>query len=68
MWADQYDQLNVKPTYEFARVYAGSSTTVGGYGPALDNITIVETLANRRQCKNAGWQTMVDKYSTPFRN
>jgi choice-of-anchor C domain-containing protein len=45
-----------------------TSTTPGGYGPVIDNIVITETLATGAQCKNGGWQSMVDKYSTPFKN
>ena len=45
-----------------------TSTTAGGYGPALDNVVIVETLATGALCKNGGWQTMIDNTGASFRN
>ncbi len=44
------------------------STTPGGFGPAIDNIVITEVLPNGAQCKKDGWQVMVDKNGTPFKN
>ena len=38
-----------------------TSTTPGGYGPALDNIVITETLATGANCKKGGWESMIDK-------
>jgi len=45
-----------------------TSTTTGGYGPVLDNIVITETLATGANCKKGGWESMVDKNGTSFRN
>ena len=45
-----------------------TSTTAGAFGPALDNVRITETLATGADCKKGGWQTMVDRYGTAFRN
>jgi choice-of-anchor C domain-containing protein len=44
------------------------STTVGAFGPAIDNITMTETAATGAQCKDGGWQTMRDASGTLFKN
>jgi choice-of-anchor C domain-containing protein len=49
-------------------VLSFTSATPGGYGPALDNISVTETLLTGANCKNSGWKTMFDKTGTPFRN
>ena len=61
--------------YDFSAA-AGGATTVtflstapsGNCGPAIDNVTIFETLPTAEQCKKDGWRSMVDKYDTPFKN
>ena len=45
-----------------------TSTTAGGYGPAIDNVVITETLATGANCKNSGWKTMVDSVGNSFKN
>ena len=45
-----------------------TSTTGSGWGPALDDVKIVQTLATGANCKNSGWKTMVDSAGTSFRN
>jgi choice-of-anchor C domain-containing protein len=45
-----------------------TSTTASGWGPVIDNIVITETNANGPSCKNSGWKTMTDRFSTPFKN
>jgi hypothetical protein len=45
-----------------------TSITSGGYGPALDNISVTETLATGANCKKDGWKTMTDSAGTSFRN
>ena len=45
-----------------------ASTTPGVSGPAIDNISITQTLATGANCKNSGWKTMVDSAGTSFRN
>jgi Protein of unknown function (DUF642) len=45
-----------------------TSTTGSGWGPALDNVVITQTLATGTDCKKGGWQTMVDRTGTHFRN
>ena len=34
----------------------------------IDNVVITETLAPGANCKNGGWETMVDKTGTHFKN
>ena len=38
-----------------------TSTTGSGWGPAIDNVGITQTLATGADCKNNGWKAMVDK-------
>lgn len=45
-----------------------TSTTPGGYGPALDNVVITETRPAGAQCKGGGWMAMTDRFGTPFKN
>lgn len=49
-----------------------ASTTSGTCGPALDMVTISETVppapATADDCKKNGWQTMRDSAGTPFSN
>ncbi len=44
------------------------STTAGAFGPALDNVTISETVPTKADCKNGGWQTMIDNAANSFKN
>ena len=67
------DMKWVPKSYTFVATSASTtltftSTTSSGYGPAIDNVVITETLKTGADCKNGGWKTMVDKYSTPFKN
>jgi len=45
-----------------------TSTTGSGWGPAIDNIAITQTLATGANCKKGGWESMVDREGTHFRN
>ena len=45
-----------------------STTPNSNCGPALDNVTITETAASGAQCKKGGWETMSDRFGTPFKN
>jgi choice-of-anchor C domain-containing protein len=45
-----------------------TSTTAGAYGPALDNVTVVETAATGASCKKGGWMTMHDSLGNMFKN
>lgn len=45
-----------------------ASATAGACGPALDAITITETIATAATCKKGGWQTMFDSVGNKFKN
>ena len=45
-----------------------TSTTAAASAPRIDNVVITETLKTGADCKKGGWQAMVDKYGTSFRN
>jgi choice-of-anchor C domain-containing protein len=44
------------------------STTAGAFGPAIDNVTVTETAATKTDCKQGGWQTMLDTAGNQFKN
>ena len=44
------------------------STTPGFFGPALDNVAITETVPVLSDCKDGGWQTMIDNAGNSFKN
>ena len=48
--------------------FAADPANTSNQGIALDNVSIVETLATGAKCKNGGWQSMVDSYGVAFRN
>ena len=57
-WADKaysFKATGATTTLRFA------STTAGAFGPAIDFVTITETVADRRDCKNDGWKDMLDR-------
>jgi choice-of-anchor C domain-containing protein len=63
----------VAKTYSFKATGATTtltfdSTTGGAFGPALDDITMTETVATGAHCKNDGWKDMRDASGTPFKN
>lgn len=45
-----------------------ASDIVSPCGPALDNVTLTETVATGAQCKNGGWKTMYDENGVLFKN
>jgi choice-of-anchor C domain-containing protein len=45
-----------------------ASTTAGAFGPAIDNVTVAETAATKSDCKQGGWQTMLDTAGNQFKN
>jgi len=45
-----------------------ASTTLGAFGPAIDNVTVAETAATKSDCKQDGWQTMLDTAGNQFKN
>jgi len=44
------------------------STTAGAFGPAIDNIVVTEEVPTKDDCKNGGWQTMIDTSGNAFKN
>ena len=45
-----------------------TSTTPGGYGPALDNVVITQVLPGGALCKGGNWVNLVDSTGASFRN
>jgi len=65
MWADEaysFKATSATTTLSFA------STIAGAYGPAIDAVTITETVATGAQCKNDGWQNMFNSDGVAFKN
>jgi choice-of-anchor C domain-containing protein len=44
------------------------STTPGAFGPAIDNVVVTETVPTKSDCKQGGWQTMIDTAGNRFKN
>ena len=44
------------------------STTAGAWGPAIDNVVITETVPTKSDCKDGGWQAMIDNAGNHFKN
>jgi choice-of-anchor C domain-containing protein len=44
------------------------STTATAFGPAIDNVSVAEDVAVKDDCKNGGWQTMIDTSGNSFKN
>jgi len=44
------------------------STTEGVFGPAIDNVAVAESVPVKNDCKNGGWQTMIDNVGNTFKN
>ncbi len=60
-------------TYSFLATSATTtlsfiSNTTGPFGPALDNVTVTETVPTKSDCKQGGWQTMIDGFGNTFKN
>lgn len=60
-------------TYTFLATSASTtlsfvSTTASAYGPALDKVAITETVPTKSDCKNGGWQAMIDNAGNRFKN
>ena len=49
--------------------FAATTSNTSNTGPAIDNVTVTQTLATGAQCKDGGWQSMVNPAtSAPFKN
>jgi choice-of-anchor C domain-containing protein len=44
------------------------STTAGAFGPAIDNVVVTETVAMKDDCKDGGWEAMLDTSGNSFKN
>ena len=62
-------------TYSFAALgsstdltFAADPSNTSNCGPALDNVSITETVAGGSDCKRGGWRTMFETDGTSFRN
>jgi choice-of-anchor C domain-containing protein len=60
-------------TYTFLATSASTtlsfiSTTTGAFGPAIDNVAVTETVPTKSDCKQGGWQTMIDGVGNHFKN
>jgi hypothetical protein len=65
VWAPQ--------TYEFLATSASTtltftSTTAGAFGPAIDAVAVTEDAAEKDDCKNGGWESMLDTSGNSFKN
>jgi hypothetical protein len=45
-----------------------ASTTAGAFGPAIDNVEVSEDVAVKDDCKNGGWESMLDTAGNGFKN
>ncbi len=45
-----------------------ASTTSGPFGPALDNVVVTESVPTKDECKDGGWQSMIDNAGNSFKN
>jgi choice-of-anchor C domain-containing protein len=60
-------------TYSFLATSANTtltftSTTLGAFGPAIDNVTVTEDVAVKDDCRNGGWESMLDTAGNSFKN
>jgi choice-of-anchor C domain-containing protein len=60
-------------TYSFLATSASTtltftSTTAGAFGPALDNVAVTESVPVKDDCKDGGWQSMIDNAGNSFKN
>jgi len=60
-------------TYTFLATSASTtlsfiSTTASAFGPAIDNVVITETVPTKSDCKDGGWQAMIDNAGNHFKN
>ena len=65
VWAPQ--------TYTFLATSASTtltfaSTTAGAYGPAIDAVAVTEDVAEKDDCRNGGWESMLDTSGNTFKS
>ena len=72
--ANDLTHMNWRPeTYSFLATSANTtlsfvSTTAGAFGPAIDNVVVTEDVPTKDDCKQGGWQTMIDNAGNSFKN
>jgi choice-of-anchor C domain-containing protein len=45
-----------------------TSTIAGAFGPALDNVVVTEFVPGKDDCKDGGWELMIDTSGNSFKN
>ena len=60
-------------TYSFLATSASTtlsfiSTTGGVFGPAIDAVVVTESVPVKDDCKDGGWQSMIDNAGNSFKN
>lgn len=60
-------------TYSFLATSATTtlsfiSTTATAFGPAIDNVSVSESVPEKNDCKDGGWQSMIDNEGNSFKN
>lgn len=60
-------------TYSFLATSASTtlsfiSTTATAFGPAIDRVAVTESVPVKNDCKNGGWQSMIDNQGNSFKN
>jgi choice-of-anchor C domain-containing protein len=60
-------------TYTFLATSASTtlsfiSTTATAFGPAIDDVAVTESVPGTDDCKDGGWQTMIDTAGNSFKN
>jgi choice-of-anchor C domain-containing protein len=60
-------------TYTFLATSANTtltfvSTSATAFGPAIDNVAVTEDVAVKDDCKNGGWESMIDTAGNSFKN
>jgi choice-of-anchor C domain-containing protein len=72
--ANDLNNMNwTEATYSFLATSASTklsfiSTTATPFGPAIDNVVVTETVPVKDDCKQGGWQTMIDTAGNHFKN
>lgn len=60
-------------TYSFLATSASTtlsfiSTTTGAFGPAIDKVAVSESVPVKDDCKQGGWESMIDNQGNSFKN
>ena len=64
-WTQEtYTFLATSPTTTLSFI----STTAGAFGPAIDAVVVTESVPVKDDCKQGGWQTMIDTAGNSFKN